>query len=73
MQLTGVIPANILPFDEDLVIDEQAYRAHLETLLGTDGVTAIACNGHATEVSSLRRAERRRALAIAVETVGGCR
>lgn len=71
MHLTGVIPANILPFDEDLEIDEQAYRAHLDTLVETDGVTAITCNGHAAEVSSLSRVERRRALAIAVETVGG--
>ena len=34
------------------------------------GVTGIVCNGHAAEVSSLDREERRRALAIAAETVG---
>lgn len=71
MRLTGVIPANILPFDQDLKIDEQAYRAHLNALVETEGVAGITCNGHAGEVTSLTRAERRWALAVAVETVGG--
>ena len=35
-----------------------------------DGVSAIVCNGHAGEVSSLDREERRRALALAVDEVG---
>jgi 4-hydroxy-tetrahydrodipicolinate synthase len=69
--LPGVIPANILPFDADLEIDEPAYRRHLDTLASIDGVTAITSNGHAGEVSSLDRDERRRALAIAVDEVRG--
>jgi 4-hydroxy-tetrahydrodipicolinate synthase len=71
LQFSGVIPANILPLDADLQIDEPAYRAHLESLVAVDGVTAITSNGHAAEVSSLDRGERRRAIAIAVETVAG--
>ena len=35
-----------------------------------DGVSAIVCNGHAGEVSSLDREERRRALALAADEVG---
>lgn len=66
----GVIPANLLPFTEDLSIDEPAYRQHLRDLATTRGVTAITANGHAAEVSSLSRDERRRALAIAVDEVG---
>ncbi|MDX6378413.1 MAG: 4-hydroxy-tetrahydrodipicolinate synthase, partial [Gaiellaceae bacterium] len=71
LQFSGVIPANILPLDDDLQIDERAYRAHLESLVAVDGVTAVTTNGHAGEVSSLDRGERRRALSIAVETVAG--
>lgn len=71
MQLSGVIPANILPLTERLDIDEPGYRAHLESLVTVDGVTGVTCNGHAAEVASLDREERRRALAIAVETVAG--
>ena len=71
MLLKGVIPANILPLDDDLRIDEAAYREHLQSLVDVDGVAGVTCNGHAAEVSSLDLVERRRALAIAVETVAG--
>jgi 4-hydroxy-tetrahydrodipicolinate synthase len=70
LPIRGVIPANILPFDADLQIDEGAYRGHLAALAAVEGVTAVTCNGHAGEVSSLSRDERRRALAIAVDEVG---
>ncbi|MQA85457.1 MAG: dihydrodipicolinate synthase family protein [Streptosporangiales bacterium] len=71
MLLEGVIPANILPLDTDLEIDEAAYRKHLAWLTSIPGVRGITCNGHAAEVASLARDERRRALAIAVDTVAG--
>src|SRR5213596_4200711 len=67
---SGVMPANILPFKADLSIDEPAYRAHLRWLADTRGVTGIVANGHAAEVSSLSRDERRRALGIALDEVG---
>jgi 4-hydroxy-tetrahydrodipicolinate synthase len=66
----GIIPANLLPFQADFSIDEPEYRRHLSWLAGVAGVTAITCNGHAAEVSSLTREERQRALAIAGEEVG---
>lgn len=66
----GAIPANLLPFDEALAIDEAAYRRHLSWLARVDGVDTIVVNGHAAEVSSLRREERRRALAVAADEVG---
>ena len=69
----GIMPANLLPFASDLSIDEPAYRAHLRWLIDTDGVTGLVSNGHAAEVSSLSRDERKRALAIAVdEAAGAC-
>lgn len=71
MRLTGVIPANILPLTTDLGIDEAAYRSHLEALVSTPGVTGLTCNGHAAEVASLDRDERRRTVALAVEQVAG--
>jgi 4-hydroxy-tetrahydrodipicolinate synthase len=70
LRFSGVMPANILPFRADLSIDEAAYRAHLRWLAQTRGVTGIVANGHAAEVSSLTREERRRSLAIALDEVG---
>ena len=69
LRFSGVMPANILPFTADLRIDETAYRRHLRWLADTPGVTGIVANGHAAEVSSLSREERRRALALAVDEV----
>ena len=71
MRFGGVIPANLLPFRADLTIDEAAYRRHLSWLANTKGVTGITVNGHAAEVSSLSRDERRHALAIALDEVAG--
>jgi 4-hydroxy-tetrahydrodipicolinate synthase len=70
LTFSGVIPANLLPFTPDYDIDEVNYRRHLRWLADVPGVTAITVNGHAAEVSSLRRDERRRALAIALDEVG---
>jgi 4-hydroxy-tetrahydrodipicolinate synthase len=70
LRFSGAIPANLLPFHEDYSIDERNYRRHLSWLADVPGVTAIVANGHAAEVSSLNRAERRRALEIALDEVG---
>lgn len=70
-RFSGAIPANLLPFNEDFSIDEPNYRRHLSWLAGIDGVQAIVCNGHAGEVSSLNNQERRRALGLALDEVGG--
>jgi 4-hydroxy-tetrahydrodipicolinate synthase len=65
-----MIPANLLPFTPDYGFDEENYRRHLSWLANVPGVTAITVNGHAAEVSSLSREERRHALAIALDEVG---
>ena len=44
---------------------------HLRWLADAPGVTGIVANGHAAEVSSLTREERKRALAIALDEVAG--
>lgn len=70
LKFSGVIPANLLPFKEDYSIHEKDYRRHLTWLADVAGVTGIVLNGHAAEVSSLTREERRLALAIALDEVG---
>lgn len=70
LTFSGVIPANLLPFTADYDIDEANYRRHLTWLADVPGITAVTVNGHAAEVSSLHRDERRRALAIALDEVG---
>ena len=71
LTFSGIMPANILPFTADLAIDEPAYRAHLRWLADTPGVTGIVANGHAAEVASLSREERKRTLAVALDEVAG--
>ncbi len=71
LRFSGIMPANLLPFTADLSIDEAAYRSHLRWLADTRGVTGIVANGHAAEVASLSREERKRALAIALDEVAG--
>jgi 4-hydroxy-tetrahydrodipicolinate synthase len=71
LTFSGIMPANILPFTADLSVDEPAYRRHLRWLADTPGVTGIVANGHAAEVASLSREERKRTLAIALEEVAG--
>jgi 4-hydroxy-tetrahydrodipicolinate synthase len=65
------MPANLLPFTADLAIDEAAYRKHLRWLADAPGVTGIVANGHAAEVASLTREERKRTLAIALDELAG--
>jgi 4-hydroxy-tetrahydrodipicolinate synthase len=70
LTFSGIIPANLLPFMPDYSIDEGNYRRHLRWLADVSGITAMTVNGHAAEVSSLQRDERRRALAMALDEVG---
>jgi 4-hydroxy-tetrahydrodipicolinate synthase len=71
LQLAGAIPANILTYRPDHSIDEVEYRRHIEWLASCRGVGGITCNGHAAEVSTLSREERRRMVALTAEVVNG--
>ena len=66
----GVIPAVLLPFNEDLSIDEPSFRAHLLDVASVEGVSAITINAHSTEVASCSFDEQKRVLAIAREEIG---
>jgi 4-hydroxy-tetrahydrodipicolinate synthase len=67
----GVIPAVLLPFHDDLSIDEAAYRAHLRDVAAVEGISAITVNAHASEVASCSFDEQRRVLEISREELGG--
>jgi len=71
LRFHGCMPANLLPFTADLAIDEPGYRKHLRWLADAPGVTGIVANGHAAEVASLTREERKRTLAIALDEIAG--
>jgi len=64
---SGVIPAVLLPFHDDLSIDESSYRAHLRDVASVEGVSAITVNAHASEVASCSFDEQRRVLEISRE------
>jgi len=67
----GVIPAVLLPFHEDLSIDEVSYRAHLRDVKSVEGLSAVTVNAHASEVASCTLDEQRRVLEISKEELGG--
>ena len=67
----GVIPAVLLPFADDLAIDEQSFRKHLRDVAATPGLAAITVNAHSTEVASCTFEEQRRVLDIARDELGG--
>jgi 4-hydroxy-tetrahydrodipicolinate synthase len=66
----GVIPAVLLPFHDDLSIDEKSFRAHLRDVGSTQGISAITLNAHSTEVASCTFDEQRRVLEIAQDEIG---
>src|ERR671937_1798989 len=66
----GVIPAVLLPFHDDLSVDEAAFRSHLRDVAATGGLSALTINAHSTEVASCTFEEQRRVLEIAQDEVG---
>src|SRR5262249_2286558 len=66
----GVIPAVLLPFNDDLTIDEKSFRAHLRDVGATPGISAITVNAHSTEVASCTFDEQRHVLEIAQDEIG---
>jgi 4-hydroxy-tetrahydrodipicolinate synthase len=66
----GVIPAVLLPFDENFEIDEGSYRRHLADVAATPGISAVTVNAHSSEVASCSFEEQRRVLEITGDEVG---
>src|SRR5271155_2651651 len=67
----GVIPAVLLPFADDLSIDENSFRKHLSDVAAVEGLSGITINAHSTEVASCSFDEQRRVLDIAQGEIGG--
>jgi 4-hydroxy-tetrahydrodipicolinate synthase len=67
----GVIPAVLLPFFDDLSIDEKSFRSHLRDVAAVEGLSAVTLNAHSTEVASCSFDEQRRVLDIAQDEIGG--
>jgi 4-hydroxy-tetrahydrodipicolinate synthase len=66
----GVIPACLLPFDEDLAIDAAEYRKHLGDVASVPGLAAITVNAHASEVHACSLEEQRRVLELTLDEIG---
>ncbi len=66
----GVIPATLLGFNEDLSISELGTRQHLSHVAKTRGLSAIAVNGHASEVLSCSFDEQKRILELSLDEIG---
>jgi 4-hydroxy-tetrahydrodipicolinate synthase len=67
----GVIPAVLLPFENDLSIDEASFRKHLRDVAAVEGLSAVTINAHSTEVASCTFEEQRRVLDVAQDEIGG--
>jgi 4-hydroxy-tetrahydrodipicolinate synthase len=66
----GVIPAVLLPFTDNLEIDEKSFRSHLRHIAVTDGISAITVNAHSTEVASCSFEEQRRVMEMTADEIG---
>ena len=66
----GVIPAVLLPFKDDLSVDEEAYLRHIAFVAETPGVSALVTNAHSSEAASCTFDEQRRVLDLTMDGVG---
>ncbi|RPJ43298.1 MAG: dihydrodipicolinate synthase family protein [Deltaproteobacteria bacterium] len=71
VKLQGSLPASLCPFRADCSVDEDAFAAHVRWLAEASRGGGIVCNGHAGEVASLTRQERKRVVEIAVREAKG--
>lgn len=67
---SGVIPACLLPFHDDLSLDLKSFKRHLVEVANVQGLSAITINAHSTEVASCTLEEQREVMAAAGEAVG---
>ncbi|MBV8962660.1 MAG: dihydrodipicolinate synthase family protein, partial [Hyphomicrobiales bacterium] len=69
-QPSGVIPAVLLSFHEDLSIDEASFKTHLTDVAKVEGISAITVNAHSTEVASCTADEQHRVMEMAGDVLG---
>ena len=63
---SGVIPACLLPFNDDFSIDEKNYRKHLRDVAGVEGLSAVTVNAHASEAHACSFEEQQRVLGVSL-------
>ena len=66
----GVIPAALLPFNDDYSIDETSARKHLRDIAAVEGISAITTNAHSSEVHACSLEEQERVLAVTMDEIG---
>ncbi len=66
-RLQGVWAATLTPFDDQLELDEEGWRANLRHWYGDLGIRGLFVNGKQGEFASMTIEERKRAAEIAVE------
>lgn len=66
----GVFPAICMPLLEDYSIDELSLRKYVSWMSGVKGLGGLVVNGHASEVTTFSREERRRIVEVTVDEVG---
>jgi len=66
----GVIPAVLLPFQEDFSVDEASYRKHLRDVTAVEGLSAITVNAHSSEVHACTLEEQARVIEVTMDEVG---
>ena len=49
----GVIPAVLLPFENDMSIDEESFRKHLRDVAAVEGLSAVTINAHSVSYTHL--------------------
>jgi 4-hydroxy-tetrahydrodipicolinate synthase len=67
---SGVIPACLLPFHDDLSLDLKSFARHLMDVAAVDGLSAITVNAHSTEVGSCTVDEQRAVMDAAMDAIG---
>jgi 4-hydroxy-tetrahydrodipicolinate synthase len=67
---SGVIPACILPFHDDLSLDLKSFKKHLLDVSAVEGLSAITINAHSTEVGSCTPGEQQQIMMAAGEAIG---
>lgn len=70
-QWSGVFPAVLLPYQDDLSIDERGFRDLIRWVADHEGVSGIVVNGHTGEITSLFPHERAEVVRIAVDELKG--
>jgi len=69
-EYAGLIPAIVVPFTNDMQIDEAGLRQVARRLAETNGVVGIVTNGHTGEVFALNPVERATVTRIVADEVG---